>query len=52
MSVEGFPKSEGRLDGGRCTKYQPVGFPVSPSLSWEVRTKRTLGSSGIVTTVS
>jgi hypothetical protein len=29
---------------GKLTRYQPVGFPVSPNLSWEVRTKRTFGA--------
>lgn len=26
------------------TRYHPVALPVSPSLLWEVRTKRTLGA--------
>ena len=28
---------------GGLTRYQPIFFPVLPSWSWEVRTKRTCG---------
>lgn len=42
--VRGY-KGIGSLVEAR-TRYQPVGFPVSPILEWEVRTKRTFG--GIV----
>lgn len=36
--------SMGRDEGrSRCTKYHPVGLPVSPILEWLVRTKRTFG---------
>ena len=57
MSISLGFRSEGIGDGrswmgieGR-TKYQPVGLPVSPNLLWEVTTKRTLGSSGMITGV-
>jgi hypothetical protein len=30
------------------TRYHPVALPVSPSLLWEVRTKRTLGAIAII----
>ncbi len=30
------------------TRYQPVGLPVLPSLSWEVRMMRTLGAIVLV----
>jgi len=29
---------------GERTRYHPVGLPVFPILSWDVRTKRTLGA--------
>ena len=42
----GMGRKEDHMDGR--TKYQPVGLPVSPIFPWEVRTKRTLGSSGMI----
>jgi hypothetical protein len=32
-----------RKEGEELTRYHPVGLPVSPSLSWDVSTKRTFG---------
>ena len=47
----GYWKEGKKGKGEERTKYHPVGFPVLPIWSWEVRTKRTLGWEDILVVV-